>query len=146
MSAAPEIPPAAAPPAPSGPKRGVCRECGCTPERACTGGCDRDAQIRRTDLQRCALCRNGVGHSPLFYRLTIEEFVLDPQGIQRAAGLEAFFGGGRAGATLAHVMGDDPALAIRMFVPLQVLLCQDCAVTHATVPRILERRDRSKAS
>lgn len=149
------------------PVAGTCRVCGCTEDRACEGGwawvdraqtlcanCARNDpayQLKRRELRPCGICGKGVMHagSLILYRVRIETFIMNAQGIQQTHGLEQFFGGGQAGAVLAQVMGADPPLALRVYDPTEALLCQSCSTGSATVARLLERdtddRDRAAA-
>lgn len=85
--------------------------------------------LKREDLQRCCRCGKGLGDCGLtFYRVTVERFMLHLPNIQRRHGLETFFGGGGAGAALAGAMGTDDDLARPITLPVQVLICEDCAI------------------
>ena len=96
--------------------------------------------IKRKHIKNCALCDKGVAHdgNMTFYRLKIERFMLSPRGIQQTAGLEQFFGGGGGGAMLADVMGSDPDLAKAVILPVEVLICEDCATRACLIHNVLE--------
>lgn len=83
--------------------------------------------IKRTDLRPCALCKKGLmsGGTVDIYAIAFEQHIINPAAVQREMGLENFFGGGQAGATLAVAMGtnsDMTAVTQRK----EVLICQGC--------------------
>ncbi len=88
--------------------------------------------FKREDLgnHKCCVCHQGVAHGGgiTFYRLSVERFMLDVQGIRQTAGLEMHFGGGQAGAVLANIMGADPDIAQPLTdKPITLFMCEDCA-------------------
>lgn len=83
--------------------------------------------LKRSDIKPCAACGRGLAKGGLVvYRVQIERFVLDPQVIQRQAGLEM-----QIGVPLAVVMGPDEDLA-RHLDTQRVLVCGEC-VTRSTI-------------
>lgn len=80
------------------------------------------------DVRPCAGCGKGLAHdgSPMVWRLTVQQFALDPDGIQRRAGLEAMFGGAVA---LAGVFDPGYTVANALSEPQTCLLCLTCATT-----------------
>lgn len=88
--------------------------------------------MKARDAKKCCCCGLGVAVAgPTFYTVQIRYFALDPRGIQRTHGLEQFFGGGQAGAALAHIMGDDPDIAQPLGEPTpQLWVCLNCALGH----------------
>jgi hypothetical protein len=96
--------------------------------------------MKRKDIRRCCRCGQGVAKAgPTFYTVQIQYFALDPSGIQQTHGLEQFFGGGAAGATLASVMGTDPDIAKPLGEPTDRLwMCLDCSLEPVSVAAIAE--------
>lgn len=99
-----------------------------------------DLSLKRRDLQPCGFCGRGVMHAGglLFYRGTLQAMIADVPAIRQEAGLEQVFGGGRAGATLAAVMGPDPDLARAVAPSLPFLVCQPCALEARPLALLLE--------
>lgn len=82
--------------------------------------------MKAKDLKPCALCGHGVMHTrvPLFYRVRIESMGIDMQAVQRAHGMEQFFGGAVA---LARAF-EDPEIAKPLGNERIALVCQACAL------------------
>jgi len=91
-----------------------------------------DKGLRRQDLEKCAVCGEGVMHAGNLdvYRVEITQYIAHARNIQRETGLEMMMGGGSAGAVLASVMGDNPVLLQEISVS-SGLLCQPCFMEHA---------------
>ena len=94
--------------------------------------------MKQADLKYCINCGKGVGHQghPIFYRIKIEQMVIDIGAAQRQHGLEMMMG---AAAPLAEIMGpnEDMAKSIDM---IDVLLCMDCTMFKSTaIALIIER-------
>lgn len=73
----------------------------------------------------CALCARKIGEtSPLglFYKVTVERYMIDPAAAQRQTGLGLMIGAG-----LAAVMGPDEDLAKAVMTPITFTVCEDCA-------------------
>lgn len=85
--------------------------------------------MKASEVKKCAGCGKGVAHAgtPIFYRMKLETMGLDAKAIERRAGLEMIFGGGRPGAALAQVMGPDEPIA-KVVTTTEVLICQPCAL------------------
>lgn len=74
----------------------------------------------------CSMCSKPIGHSraPMFYRVTIEQFVLDKAAISRHAGLTNLLGGN---AFIAHHMGPNEDLA-NFSASATITICMTCAL------------------
>jgi len=85
--------------------------------------------MKQSEFQKCGSCGNGMAHNGqiTFWRVSAERFMLNLKAVQRKHGLEMYFGGGQAGATLANVMGTDEDLAVILFPKRDFLLCEKCA-------------------
>lgn len=86
--------------------------------------------MKRSELQKCAFCKQGVMSSgvPLFWRISIERFCVDVSAVQRLHGLETFFGGGSSGAMLAGAMGQNEDIAVPLMEKKLLVLCDWCAL------------------
>lgn len=79
--------------------------------------------LKRRELTPCALCAKGLAKGgPIVYRVQLERFVLNPQAIQQAAGLEMMIG-----PALANIMGTDADLAAHLDTDA-MLVCGDCVM------------------
>jgi hypothetical protein len=86
--------------------------------------------MKRTDLQKCCVCKRGVMHdgSPTFFRVTIEPLVVDVRAIERRHGMERMMGGGLAGAVLAQVLGPDDDIAQPLTPARTLFVCRACSM------------------
>lgn len=91
-----------------------------------------DKGLRRQDLEKCAVCGEGVMHAGNLdvYRVEVTQYIAHARNIQRETGLEMMMGGGSVGAVLASVMGDNPVLLQECSVA-SGLLCQTCFMGSA---------------
>lgn len=88
--------------------------------------------MKANEFTKCATCGKGMAASGVhFYRVTVQQHILDPGAIKRAAGLEMMVG------HLAAVMGPDEDLAVKV-AEATVLLCADCGLKETFVPMFLE--------
>lgn len=96
-----------------------------------------NAGIKADELRPCALCQKGLAHDGAlaFYRLTVEQFVVNLPAVRRQHGLEQLIGN----AMLAHVMGPQEDMAKRLADPTPLLICLRCA-TERHLSEILEVR------
>jgi hypothetical protein len=90
-------------------------------------------KITSEDLTSCSLCRKGIlfdknkSKGPLFYRVTVEQFVADIPAIQRALGFEMMMQGN---AALVRTLGPNESLATRMEPPEPMLVCAPCMMDN----------------
>lgn len=83
------------------------------------------SELRPEDLTRCAACGEGLATQvPVFYRVTLEQHVVDLAAVQRLGGLVALMGGNQQ---LAAAFSPDSHYTRRMFSN-SMLLCQECAM------------------
>ncbi len=97
--------------------------------------------MKHRDFKKC-ICDRGVMHTnmPTFYRLQFTRMFIDARAVQRAQGIEQFFGGGQAGAVLGNVMGTDDDLAVPVGETIDVLLCEQCAMDFKlSTPELIEK-------
>ena len=96
--------------------------------------------LKRAEIKPC-FCGQGVAHtgSPVFYRVRLEQFILDGRAVQRQHGLEMILGN----PMIAAAMGPDEDMAKRV-QSREVLLCDRCAMT-LPVLALLDREEGEDA-
>lgn len=97
--------------------------------------------MRRPELvaaATCAVCSRKIGAQehglPMFFRLTIEQHAVDLRVVNRQAGLEAVLGS----PLLAHVMGPDEDMTVRLMEPATITVCYSCALEPVMVHHLAE--------
>ncbi|WP_303749544.1 hypothetical protein [Stenotrophomonas pigmentata] len=96
--------------------------------------------MKGRDIKKCCRCGCGVAkHGIVFYTLRLQQWGLNPRGIEETHGLEEFFGGGAAGAALAGIMGTDPDIAVPLSEPgADLWVCAECAITPMSLLGFLQ--------
>lgn len=79
--------------------------------------------LKATDLKPCHLCGKHYDN-PVFYRVSVKQFVLDAKAIERQIGLSMMLGGN---ATIAQAMGPNEDMA-KQTQSHTALLCSECAM------------------
>jgi hypothetical protein len=98
---------------------------------------ERLVGIDRAEIsKKCLLCGKGVFHerSLMFYRVTLERFMLDLGAIKTVAGLEMQFGGSQKAIAVADVFSPDNDLAKRVYIREPFIICDPCAMVGARDP------------
>ena len=82
--------------------------------------------LKQAQLEHCICCSRGMAHAGQvhFYRVKVEQMVLNVRAIERQHGFEMMLG---PAAALAQVLGPDEDMAIRMG-EVAGLICADCAM------------------
>lgn len=82
--------------------------------------------MKQREIQKCLLCGKGIMHAgdTTFYRIQVEQMVINFSAVQRQHGLEQFLNS----AQLANVMGPDENLANSVGDPVGGFICQHCAI------------------
>lgn len=85
------------------------------------------------DMSVCGICKKKIGASgvPMFFRVTIEQYVLDVRAVQRQNAL-----GIMIGAPLAQVMGPDEDLAKKTH-GVKIPVCFKCGTEKEFIPAVL---------
>lgn len=93
------------------------------------------------EFAKCSVCHEGVGKYYRFFKVTIEEFMLDPKALERQQGLTAFLGGSNVGAVLANIMGPNEDLALSTEI-IKISVCDNCALKNKgiNIYRIMEEK------
>ena len=91
----------------------------------------------------CSRCKKPIGHTglPLFWTLRVERFGIKSQAIHRQDGLAAFLGN----SALASVMGPDEDLAESILDPVELTLCEECALGSINIAIITLNRIKATA-
>lgn len=81
--------------------------------------------IKQDEIQKCKCCGEGIGHnnSPFFYRLSLEQCVINFPAVQRQAGLEQMLNGNSA---LAKVFSPNENIAEGINMLDKIWICSDC--------------------
>lgn len=79
--------------------------------------------MKQSDFKKCHICEEGMMHNnhPFFYKITVEQYVIDIAAVKRQAGLEMSMG---EAAPLASVMGPNEDLA-KGLNKTEILVCGD---------------------
>lgn len=95
--------------------------------------------MKQDQIKPCLRCHKGVAHAGniTFFRVKVEQMVLNVGAIRRQSGLEMMLGS----PALAFHMGPQEDLA-QPFTSIEGLLCQDCAL-EGSVIELLEQ-DKEK--
>lgn len=100
-------------------------------------------ELKARDIRKCGCCKRGVMHGGdiYFYRLRLEQFVVNPDAVRRRHGLELAIG------SLADVMGLNESIAHGMGETL-ITICGPCAhqVTFGQILCALEERSEKPAT
>lgn len=88
---------------------------------------------------KCAVCHNKIGASrvPMFWRLRIERHMLNLGALERQQGLGMMLGHGG----LAMAMGPDEDMTEPLLGPIEVTVCEDCALKPLNIHHIVEAHD-----
>lgn len=95
--------------------------------------------LKQRDIKPCVLCGKGVMHKGdiVFYRVTVQQFVVIPGNVQQQTGLEMMLGGS---AMLANVMGPDADMAQAPASADEALVCMPCALSQDTPVAMLAEK------
>jgi len=100
--------------------------------------------VREEELREkgnCGICGKGIGASGIiFYRLRLEQYVVNMGALQRQQGLTMMMGGH---ALLAQVMGPDEEMAKEMQTG-EMTVCADCIGEPHLALRLLEPEGKVK--
>lgn len=90
--------------------------------------------MKQNEFKKCANCGIGMAaKNVFFYRVKVEQMVLDISAIQRQQGLEQMMG---AAAPIAVALGSDEDLA-KCMSTAEILLCGDCGSTTPLIIHML---------
>jgi hypothetical protein len=80
--------------------------------------------VKLSQLRPCDACGEAIGFC--FFRLQVEQHVVDARAVQKHMGLAQMFGGSARAHGLAEVFTGDPDDATKKATERHVLLCNDC--------------------
>lgn len=85
----------------------------------------KEKELRENSI--CCLCNKPIGSSglPLFWTVKVERHGIKMDVVRRQDGLTAMLGGN---AMLAQVMGADENMTETMLGPINLTLCESCAM------------------
>ena len=91
--------------------------------------------FKQDEIENCIACNQGLMHNQgiFFYKVSVEQFVIDCRSIQRQTGLEQMIGN----AAIARVMGTNEDIA-KGLSPTSFLICGDCAMGDQNIPSLAE--------
>jgi hypothetical protein len=96
-------------------------------------------------LATCKACGKKLGSSfldnrtlPLFWKVTVERFMLDDAALRRQAGLEMMLDGH---VDLAQTLSPNEDLAKRVSGPTTICLCEHCAIESQQIIGALAMED-----
>ena len=78
--------------------------------------------MKLSELKPCENCGKSI--YPIFYRVTVEQIMVDARAANRVLALDKFFGGALG---VAEVFAPDDSVTIP-FQENSVILCNDCAM------------------
>lgn len=87
--------------------------------------------LKQREIQKCALCLQGVGAGHIdFFVVDVRRYVINHGAVQRQHGLEQFMG---AAAPLASIMGPDEDMAKQISERSNLWICAECAYGRNSV-------------
>lgn len=80
-------------------------------------------KMKQKDFKKCVLCNKGMmnGGAIHFYRIRLENFIINIDAVRRQAGMEMMMGS----PTIAQAMGPDEDMATSMGEQ-EMLICANC--------------------
>lgn len=95
--------------------------------------------MKLSDLKPCAICGGKI--APLFYRVTIEQMMIDAAAANQVIGLNTVFGGA---LRLAEAMAPNDDVTLKL-QENTVILCGDCAYTVSLVRVLFSNEQEAPA-
>jgi hypothetical protein len=95
--------------------------------------------LKSKDITPCKCCGKGLAKGgPAVYRVRLDQYILDPNGIERAHGEQAMMG------PLAQVLGTDPDIAVHVSGGA-IMVCGECILSlPGGLLTALESRDEGE--
>lgn len=97
----------------------------------------KEAQLRKN--AKCSLCSELIGHTgiPIFWTVKVERHGVDMKAVRRQDGLGMMLGS----TPLAQVMGPDEEMTKTLLGPVDLTLCENCALGNAIIDEAFEKED-----
>jgi hypothetical protein len=97
--------------------------------------------MRENELRKhaeCSNCHKKIGHTglPMFWTMKVERHGLDANAIRRQDGLAMMLGGN---SVLANVMGADEEMTVPLMDPIEITLCEHCAMGELCIMDLVFR-------
>ena len=92
----------------------------------------KERELRK--IAKCGICGKKIGESglPFFFRLKVEQFVIDTDAFKRQVSL-----GKMTSPAVAMVMGKDDDLAVSVDVK-EMTVCANCATENIAIADIVQ--------
>lgn len=88
--------------------------------------------LKTKDITPCRCCGKGLAKGgPAVYRIQLDQFILNPKGIQRVHGEQTMMG------PLASILGTDPDIAIHVSGGA-IMVCGECVLSMPGLLQALE--------
>ncbi len=89
---------------------------------------------------KCSICKNLIGHTglPIFWTIKIEHFGIDMKAVKRQDGLAALL----ENPYLAHVMGPNEEMTQSLIEPVELTICEKCALEQHMIAELAERGEK----
>lgn len=102
----------------------------------------REQELR--EKGNCAICGKGIGHAGgvHFYRVRVEQYIVNMGALQRQSGLAMMLGGH---SMLARVMGPDEEMAQKASSS-EITVCSECIGTEHLGIRVLDHDEAASPS
>lgn len=88
--------------------------------------------MKLSELKLCAVCDGPIGM--LFYRVTVDQMMIDAKAANQVLGLNTMFGGAALGLAEALAPNDDVTIQLQTNT---TILCADCAYSISLVTVLL---------
>lgn len=110
------------------------------------GKVEHQGSLKPRDLKPCGLCGKGLmhAHAVVFYKVTVQQFVIDMNAVRELAGMELMLG---KAAPLAEILGSVNEIAFAPVPASAMLVCLECATMQPTsVAAVIERCNEAEGT
>ena len=99
----------------------------------------KESELRKH--AKCSLCSELIGHTgiPIFWTVQVFRHGVDLSAIRRQDGLGMMLGN----TALAQVMGPDEEMTKTLLGPVDLTLCESCALENDIIARAFEKAEES---
>jgi len=91
----------------------------------------------------CSICNQKILHTgiPMFWTMRIERHGVLINAVKRQSGLEMMLGDNVA---IAQAMGPDEEMTKSFLGPVDITLCEDCAMENSIVEKAFEKAEEAE--